>query len=67
MMIDRRKIENILAEKGLTMSALASKSGISRQSISTIIRRSACTPATAGKLAKGLGASVEDIRLEVLY
>lgn len=52
MMIDRRKIENILAEKGLTMSALASKSGISRQSISTIIRRGALHPCNGWEIGE---------------
>lgn len=58
-------IDTKLAEQGMTKSDLAVRSGVSRQSISTIIRRGTCEPKTAGKLATGLGVSVSDIIAEV--
>lgn len=58
-------LENILAERGMTKSDLAKASGVSRQSLSTIIKRGSCEPRTAGKLAAGLGVSVQEIRKEV--
>ncbi|MBQ2990898.1 MAG: helix-turn-helix transcriptional regulator [Clostridia bacterium] len=61
MNIDKVKIETILAEKGMTRVSLSSTSGLSPQSISTIVRRGTCEPKTAGKLAAGLGVSVSDI------
>ena len=58
-------LENLLAERGMTKSDLAKASGVSRQSLSTIIKRGSCEPRTAGKLAAGLGVSVQEIRKEV--
>lgn len=39
MNISTTKIEALLAERGLTKTALAESCGISRQNISTIVRR----------------------------
>ena len=61
MTISAIKIETMLAERGMTRTALAGACGISRQNISTIIRRGTCEPKTAGKLAAGLGVPVTDI------
>ena len=61
MNINGRKIEMMLAEKGMTQTLLAEKSEISRQSINIIIRRGTCAPKNAGKIAKGLGVPVSDI------
>lgn len=61
MRINAVTIETILAKKGMTKAILSAKSGISRQNISTIIRRGSCEPRTAGKLASGLGVDVADI------
>lgn len=58
MKINRRKIELILSERNMTKTALAEKSGISRQNISTILRRGTCEPKTAAKLANGLGVQI---------
>lgn len=65
MTIDTTRIETMLAERGLTKKAYADNCGISRQNVSTIIRRGTCEPKTAGKLAAGLGISVADIIKEV--
>lgn len=64
MNISTTRIESILADRGMTKSALADMCGVSRQNLSTIIRRGTCEPRTAGKLAAGLGVDVTDIILE---
>ncbi len=61
MTINTTKLETMLAERGLTKAAYAANCGISRQNVSTIIRRGTCEPKTAGKLAQGLGVPVADI------
>lgn len=61
MKISKKKIMWILAEKELTWSALAERIGMGRQNLSTIMGRGTCAPATAGKLAKGLGVPISDI------
>ena len=61
MNINVIKIDILLAERGMTKKDLADACGISRQNISTIVRRGTCEPKTAGKLAAGLGVHVSDI------
>lgn len=61
MTINTQRIEIMLAERGLTKAAYAESCGISRQNISTIIRRGTCEPKTAGKLAAGLSLPVAEI------
>ena len=61
MTINATTIETLLAERGMTKSALARACGISRQNVSTIIRRGTCEPKTAGKLAMGLDVPVSEI------
>ncbi|MCI9257750.1 helix-turn-helix domain-containing protein [Acutalibacter sp.] len=55
------RIEIMLAKKRMTKATLAEKSGVSRQNISTIVRRGTCSPITAGKLAAALGVEVVDL------
>ena len=64
MNINRTRIDAMLAERGLTQAALAADSGLSRQSVSTILTRGTCAPKSAGKLASALGVPVESL-LEV--
>lgn len=61
MIINTTKIEILKGERGLTNVALSDRCGISRQNLSTIIRRGTCNPVTAAKLARGLGVPVADI------
>ena len=61
MKINTNKVMLILAEQGMTKAALAERSGMARQNISMILGRGTCEPATAGKLAKGLGVPVAEI------
>lgn len=67
MTLDMFKVELLLAAHGLTKSDLAMRCGVSRQSISTIIRRGTCEPRTAGKLAAGLGVGVAEITKGEVY
>ena len=60
MTINATKIELTLAEMGWTRE-LAARCGISRQNVSTILRRGTAEPKTIGKLAAGLGVQAADI------
>ena len=64
MTINTQRIETMLAERGLTKAAYAARCGISRQNVSTIIRRGTAEPKTVGKLAQGLGVPVAEILKE---
>lgn len=64
MKINTRLIKLALAEQRMTQLVLAERSGISRQSISTILTRGTCSAVSAGRLAEGLGIKVEDITTE---
>jgi len=59
--ISRQKIEIILAEKNLKVVEVAKIMGMTRQNFSAIKNRGTCTPTTAGRIAKGLGVTVEEI------
>lgn len=61
VIIRTQYIETLMAEQGLTKKALAERSGISAQNVSTVIRRGTAEPKTVGKLAVGLGISVAEI------
>lgn len=61
MKLNIRKILLLLAEKRMTKTMLAEKSGISKPNICAILGRGTCTPITAGKLAVGLGVPVIEI------
>lgn len=61
MKISTQRIEIILAERGMTKTALAADCGMSQQNVSALIRRGTCEPRTAGKLAAGLGVPLVDI------
>ena len=61
MKLNAIRLETFLAERGMTKAALANRSEISRQSLSTIIRRGTCEPRTLGKLAKALNVPVEEL------
>ena len=61
MKVNAIKIESLLAVQGLTKTELAKKAGMSRQNVSTVVRRGTCEPRTAGKLASALGVDIADI------
>lgn len=60
MKISKQKIELILAEKNMRIAEAAKNMGMSRQNFSTIKNRGTCTPATAARIANGLGVSVKE-------
>lgn len=61
MNINPTKVEILLAERNMSKAALAKACGISRQNLSTLLRRGSCEPRTAGKLAAGLGIPVSEL------
>lgn len=65
MTISALRIETILAERHMTKKDLAEKCQMTRQNVSTVIRRGTAEPKTVGKLAAGLGVSVAEILTEV--
>ena len=64
MNVNGMKIEVLLAKAGITKTELANRCGVSRQNISTIVKRGTCEPRTLGKLAAGLGVSVSELTEE---
>ena len=64
MTINSTKIETVLAERNLTKSEFSQHCGVSRQTLSTIVRRGTCEPRTAGKIARALGVTVEYLTQE---
>lgn len=61
MNIDGMRIEICLAEAGITKADLSKRCGISRQNLSTIVRRGTCEPRTLGKIAAALDVDVEQL------
>ena len=61
MYISKQKIQYLMAGKKMTMTNLAEASGMSRQQLSVIVAKGTCTPASAGKIADGLGVDVREI------
>lgn len=61
MQLDTHKIKLALVTRGMTQRELAYNSGISRQSVSTILARGTCSSVTAGKIAKGLGLNPDEV------
>ena len=54
-------IMSVLAMNKWSNKVLAERAGISRQSISTILRRGTCSAVNAGRLADALGVDVREI------
>ena len=61
MNVNGMKIEVLLAKAGITKTELANRCGVSRQNISTIVKRGTCEPRTLGKLAAGLCVYVSEL------
>jgi len=51
MNISSNRIEILLAERKMSMTKLADAAGVSRQTLSTVVRRGTCAPITAGRVA----------------
>lgn len=61
MRVDRAKFAAELAKADLNVKILAERSGVSRATITAIRSGKSCSNETAGKLAAGLGVSIEEI------
>lgn len=68
VVVNVSRLELLLAERGMNKTALSCAAGVSRQTISAILKKGECQPVTAAKLARGLGVPVDEItfRLEVV-
>lgn len=69
MVVNISQVELLLAKRGMSKTALSCAAGVSRQSISAILKKGTCQPVTAAKLARGLGVPVDEIvfQREVVY
>lgn len=61
MNINTTRIKLMMGERDMTQVDLAAQTGISRQSISTILCRGTAAPKNVYRLAAGLGVPVADI------
>ena len=61
MELNTRRVDVLLAERGMKRKNLAEASGLSKSNLSTVLRRGTCTTSTAGRIARGLGVSVTEI------
>lgn len=61
MFLNVPQIEVLLGERGYTKTMFAARCDVSRQAISTILKRGSCEPKTAAKLAAGLDVKIQDI------
>lgn len=61
MKVSKRKLEIAMSEKYLNFIKLSKISGISRTTLSYINNGKSCRPDVAGKIAKALEVSVEDL------
>lgn len=62
MRIDRYKIDIDLAKSGMSgYKEFAKKIGLPARTLSVILSRGSCKNVNVGKIAKGLGVSVEKI------
>lgn len=61
MRINAHSVRIMLARREMTSAELASKAGLCKQAISTIMTRGTCEPKTLGKIARALEVDVEDL------
>ena len=61
MRVSRRKVDIIMASRGLTQSKLAEVAKMSRTNLSIIINGKNCRPATITKIAVALGVDAKEI------
>ncbi|MGN0525188.1 helix-turn-helix domain-containing protein [Eubacterium sp.] len=65
MFINAIVVRSMIAEQGVSLSDFAKKVNISKQGLSAILSRGSCSTVNAGKIAKGLEVSVQQIIKEV--
>ena len=61
MVVDKSKIEIILARRQMTATTLCKKAGFSRNRFYEIMRSKKINPKTAGRVAEILGVDVTEI------
>lgn len=61
MILNRNKINIVLARKQMSVTALAKAYGVSRTRMHIILNSKDVTPICAGRLAEAIGMDVEDI------
>ncbi len=61
MYINISKLLIAMGENGFTIRKLADVSGVSKQTLSSVKAGKACTPITAGKIAKALQMPLKDL------
>ena len=61
MKINVRVAKVALVKKGMTMTALAEKAGLTSRAVGTILKRGSCSIISVGKLANALGIQVEEL------
>lgn len=61
MQINRSKLEIAMAKRRINFAQLSAASGVSRVTLSYIRGGKSCSPDTVGKIAVGLGVSVEQL------
>lgn len=61
MRLDRIQLVVVMAEKDVTIKALAEKAGVSRNTITAIKQGKSCSPTTASRIADALGVPVTEL------
>lgn len=64
MIIDCLNLNAIIASQGKSYSIVADAAGISRATLSELLKTGNCRPTTAGKIANALGVKVENLLKE---
>ena len=59
--MDKRKLVNLMADKGLTQADLAEKAGISRTAVYGAMKGRRPTMPTLGKIARALGVKPSEL------
>lgn len=61
MEIDKGKMLILMARMKINPNQVAEKAGISISTVSSVMQRGVCKPATAGRIAEALGVDVTEI------
>lgn len=61
MKINVKVAKVALVKKGMTMTALAEKAGLTSRAVGMILKRGSCSIISVGKLANALGVDVEEL------
>jgi DNA-binding Xre family transcriptional regulator len=61
VMIDKKKIMIIIAEKQTTRAEICRKAGIKESNLSIILKRGTCMTQNAGRIAAALGVDISEI------